>query len=145
MELLKIDQIDDEVYAAFERLTPQLSAASPVPARPFLEAMLAQPNCSLLMARVDGSLCGMLTLVTFCSPMGTHAWIEDVVVDESMRGRGIGEALTRQALQLARQQGAKNVNLTSRPARAAANRLYQRLGFQQWQTNLYRYVLDEPE
>lgn len=145
MELLEIHQIDDEVYAAFERLTPQLSPGSPVPARPFLQAMLAQPNCSLLMARVDGCLCGMLTLVTFSSPMGTHAWIEDVVVDENMRGRGIGEALTRLALQRARQQGAKNVNLTSRPARAAANRLYQRLGFQQWQTNLYRYVLDEPE
>ncbi len=144
MEIFRVQEITDEVFEAFQRLTPQLSAGSPAPARAHLDEMLAQPCCVLLAARTgDGRIAGVLTLILFSTPMGKHAWIEDVVVDEAARGQGLGMALTRAALEQARAAGAKNVNLTSRPARAAANRLYLRAGFQHWQTNLYRYVFED--
>jgi ribosomal protein S18 acetylase RimI-like enzyme len=84
----------------------------------------------------------MLTLVIYSTPAGRHAWIEDVVVDEAFRGRQLGEALTREAIGMAREAGAKAVSLTSRPAREAANRLYQKMGFLRWETNLYRLLIE---
>jgi len=95
----------------------------------------------LFAARVDGNIVGLLTLVVFRIPTAVRAWIEDVVVDESARGKGVGEALNRAALDEARRRGAKTVDLTSRPSRAAANRLYQRIGFVARETNVYRYEL----
>ncbi len=77
----------------------------------------------------------------FRIPTGMRAWIEDVVVDEAARGQGVGEALNREALRLAKERGAITVDLTSRPSREAANRMYQRLGFTQRETNVYRYDL----
>ena len=87
----------------------------------------------------DGRILGSLTLVVFPIPTGIRAWIEDVVVDEAARGRGVGEALNRAALDRARAAGARTVDLTSRPSREAANRLYQRIGFQPRDTNVYRF------
>jgi ribosomal protein S18 acetylase RimI-like enzyme len=95
----------------------------------------------LFAARVDSKIVGLLTLVVFRIPTAVRAWIEDVVVDESARGKGVGEALNRAALDEARRRGAKTVDLTSRPSRAAANRLYQRIGFVARETNVYRYDL----
>ncbi len=91
----------------------------------------------------QGEIIAALTLVFFRTPAGRHAWIEDVVVDEAHRGRGIGEALTQAALQRAAELGAQHVDLTSRSSREAANRLYQRMGFQRRETNLYRMKLDK--
>jgi ribosomal protein S18 acetylase RimI-like enzyme len=96
----------------------------------------------LLVAKVEGAIVGSLTLALFWIPTGLRAWIEDVVVDESVRGQGIGAALNQEALKVARDQGARTVDLTSRPSREAANRLYQRLGFKQRETNVYRYSFD---
>jgi ribosomal protein S18 acetylase RimI-like enzyme len=87
----------------------------------------------------DGPIVGMLTLVTFRLPTGVRAWIEDVVVDTGSRGRGVGEALTQAAIELAADRGAQTVDLTSRPSREAANRLYRRMGFEQRETNVYRF------
>jgi ribosomal protein S18 acetylase RimI-like enzyme len=87
----------------------------------------------------DGAIVGMLTLVTFRLPTGVRAWIEDVVVDTASRGRGVGEALTQAAIELAADRGAQTVDLTSRPSREAANRLYRRMGFEQRETNVYRF------
>jgi ribosomal protein S18 acetylase RimI-like enzyme len=84
---------------------------------------------------------GSLTLAFYRIPTGLKAWIEDVVVDESARGLGVGEALNLAAIDESRQRGAKNVSLTSRSSREAANRLYQRLGFEPYETNLYRFGL----
>ena len=100
-------------------------------------------SCSLLIARDDGRIVGSLTLVVFPIPTGVRAWIEDVVVDSSVRGKGVGEALNREALRIARDKGAVTVDLTSRPSREAANRLYQRIGFEKRDTNVYRYDLKE--
>ena len=84
---------------------------------------------------------GTLTLALFRIPTGVRAWIEDVIADEAVRGRGCGEALTREALRIASQRGARTVELTSRPSREAANRLYRRIGFSPRQTNVYRYEM----
>ena len=82
-----------------------------------------------------------MTLATFRIPTGVRAWIEDVVVDSEARGHGVGEALNMAAIAEARSRGAITVELTSRPSREAANRLYQRIGFVQRETNIYRYTI----
>ena|SRR5947209_8147271 len=133
--------VTDQVVAAFARLVPQLSRSNPPPTAAELEEMVAAPGTFVLVAREDDEILGSLTLVVFRIPTGMRAWIEDVVVDASARGKGVGEALNRHALDLARREGCKTVDLTSRPSREAANRLYQRLGFVARDTNVYRYEL----
>ena len=134
--------VDDELVQAFARLIPQLSKSSPPPTAAQLAEMVAAPASDVLLARLDGVIVGTLTLVTFRIPTGMRAWIEDVVVDDSARGHGVGDALNRFALLIAAEKGCKTVDLTSRPSREAANRLYQRLGFEPRDTNVYRYSLD---
>ncbi len=144
MEITLATQVTDELYEAFNRLVPQLSSSSPAPTRQQLEEMVTAPADNVLIARDDdGRIVGTLTLIVFRIPTGVRAWIEDVVVDNAARGKGIGEALTVAALDVARQKGAKTVDLTSRPSREAANRLYQRVGFERRETNLYRYNLEK--
>jgi len=133
----------DELVKAFGRLLPQLSrSAEPLDAAA-IDALVAWPGNTLLVARVGGEIVGSLTLVVFPIPTGTRAWIEDVVVDEAARGRGVGAVLTNEAVRLARAGGARTVDLTSRPARAAANRLYERLGFELRDSKVYR-LADQP-
>ncbi len=133
---------DDELVEAFAHLVPQLSKSSPPPSARELAEMVASDASDVLVARLDGRIVGTLTLVTFRIPTGVHAWIEDVVVDDAARGHGVGDQLNRFALDLARQKGAKTVDLTSRPSREAANRLYQRIGFLPRDTNVYRFSLE---
>lgn len=123
------------------RILPQLSKSSPAPTRAEIAEIIDSPASDLLVARVDGRIVGTLTLVIFRIPTGMRAWIEDVVVDDAARGQGVGEALNRFALDVAKQRGCKTVDLTSRPSREAANRMYQRIGFQARETNVYRYDL----
>jgi ribosomal protein S18 acetylase RimI-like enzyme len=135
-------EVDDELVAAFERLVPQLSRSNPPPTRGELEAIVSSPTTDVFVARTDdGTIVGSLTLAMFRIPTAMRAWIEDVVVDDEARGQGVGEALNRAALDHARAAGAATVDLTSRPSREDANRLYQRLGFQQRATNVYRFDL----
>jgi ribosomal protein S18 acetylase RimI-like enzyme len=132
----------DEVLKAFGRLLPQLSrSAEPLDAET-LQTLVAWPGNRLLIARIDGDIVGALTLVMFPIPTGWRAWIEDVVVDESARGQGVGAALTQEAVRLARADGARSVDLTSRPSREAANRLYERLGFQLRDSKVYRLTAE---
>ncbi|MFN7035770.1 MAG: GNAT family N-acetyltransferase [Bellilinea sp.] len=142
MEISLVTQVTEEIAEAFQHLIPQLSASAEVPTLQQIQEIA--DNESLFIARdpeQDGKIVGTLTLVTFRIPTGVRSWIEDVVVDENARGKGIGEALTRAALERARELGAKTVDLTSRPSREAANRLYQRVGFELRHTNLYRFNL----
>ncbi|MGI8491296.1 MAG: GNAT family N-acetyltransferase [Acidimicrobiales bacterium] len=134
-------EANQELVAALGRLLPQLSASAPVPTAAQVEEMVDSPATIVFVARdgADGPIVGTLTLAHFRTPTGVRAWIEDVVVDASVRGRGGGEALTRAAIEAAAGLGARTVELTSRPSREAANRLYQRMGFQLRETNLYRY------
>ena len=129
-----------ELVAAFRVLTPQLSRTAPAPGGHELVEMVRSPATVLLMARdPEKGLVGSLTLVLFRIPTGVRAWIEDVVVDEECRGRGVAEILCREALNRASAAGARTVDLTSRPSREAANRLYRRLGFVERDTNVYRW------
>lgn len=141
MEIYEAKEINDELVEAFQRLVPQLSSSAKVPGRAEIQEIVDSQAVILLMARDDGKLVGMLSLIVFRIPTGTRGWIEDVVVDGEARGKGIGEALTRAALDCAKELGVKTVDLTSRPSREAANRLYQRVGFQPRQTNIYRYTI----
>jgi ribosomal protein S18 acetylase RimI-like enzyme len=129
--------VDDELMAAVERLMPQLTSSAPPPSREQLADVIATQD--LFIARTGAAaIVGMGTLVTYRTPVGVHCWIEDVVVDDAARGQGAGEALTRAMIERARDKGARSLALTSNPRRDAANRLYQRLGFAPWPTNLYR-------
>ena len=135
-------EVNDELVEAFARLIPQLSKSSPPPGAAELSEMVSSGASDVLLARLDGAIVGTLTLVTFRIPTGMRAWIEDVVVDDSARGHGVGDQLNRFALDIAREKGAKTVDLTSRPSREAANRLYQRIGFEPRETNVYRFSLE---
>ena len=141
VEVQVVTEVSDEIAAAFERLIPQLSSSNPPPSKQRLATIAASEASHLLIANEGDRILGSLTLVMFAIPTGIRAWIEDVVVDTEARGKGVGAALNEMALDLARQAGATTVDLTSRPSREAANRLYQRLGFEQRETNVYRYKL----
>ena len=137
MTIEQVTEASDELVAAFARLVPQLSPDRAGPTLAELAEVVAAPGTVLLVARDGGELVGTLTLLLYRVPTGVRGWIHDVVVDEATRGRGIGEALTVEALQLAEAAGAASVHLTTRPQREAANRLYSRLGFTQHATNVY--------
>lgn len=141
IQIETVSSVTDELVSAFERLVPQLSSSSPPPTREHLEHIVGSDSCSLLIARDGEQIVGSLTLVVFPIPTGARGWIEDVVVDASARGKGVGEALNLRAIEIARAEGAVTVDLTSRPSREAANRLYQRIGFVKRDTNVYRYDL----
>jgi ribosomal protein S18 acetylase RimI-like enzyme len=139
----EVVEVDDALIAAFARLTPQLSSSSPPPGHDELSEIVANPSTVLFIAReiASGEIVGTLTLALFRIPTGLRAWVEDVVVDQNARGKGVGAALSEAALARARREGARTIDLTSRPTRDAANRLYKRIGFVQRDTNVYRYDL----
>jgi ribosomal protein S18 acetylase RimI-like enzyme len=130
-----------DVLAACHRLIPQLSSSSAPISAQELDEIIESDTTVLFAARSGQEIVGFLTLAMFRIPTGVRAWIEDVVVDNQARGKGVGDALNRAALAEAERRGSKTVDLTSRPSREAANRLYQRLGFKQRDTNVYRYDL----
>jgi ribosomal protein S18 acetylase RimI-like enzyme len=135
-------QATDELHDALLRLVPQLSPSAPPITRDVLRSLVSSDAVRLLVARgEDRQIVGTLTLAIFPIPTGIRAWIEDVIVDEAVRRQGVGEALTSAALEIARREGARTVDLTSRPSRESANRLYRQIGFEQRETNVYRYSL----
>ncbi|MGC8626026.1 MAG: GNAT family N-acetyltransferase [Acidimicrobiales bacterium] len=171
MRVSAVHEVSDEIVQAVQRLVPQLSSTAKSPSRAQIEQLVKSGASTLLIARDDeagavaeppgapaeahagavvhgregaplGAIVGMLTLAVFRIPTGVRAWIEDVVVDEHQRGHGVGEALTQAALELAASMGARTVDLTSRPSRDIANRLYKRMGFELRETNVYRRRLD---
>jgi ribosomal protein S18 acetylase RimI-like enzyme len=133
-------EVTSEVVEAFGRLLPQLSASAAPLDEAALGAIAESPASTVLLARSDGLIAGSLTLVMFPIPTGMRAWIEDVVVDESARGQGVGAALSLEALRLAQAAGVRTVDLTSRPSRVAAGRLYERIGFTERESRLYRFT-----
>jgi ribosomal protein S18 acetylase RimI-like enzyme len=140
VQITEASEVTEALVKAMEKLIPQLSRSNPAPTAEELEMMVSSDASHLLLALDDdGKILGSLTLVLFRIPTGVRAWIEDVVVDGDARGMGVGDKLNRFALEMAREHGAVSVDLTSRPTREAANRLYQRLGFEPRDTNVYRY------
>lgn len=130
------------IVEAIEKLVPQLSRLNPPPSEVEMGDIVASPATDLFIALADdGTIVGMATLAVFRIPTGLRAWIEDVVVDGSATGQGIGAALTQAMLDRAAELGCVTVDLTSRPSRDAANRLYRRMGFEARETNVYRHTL----
>ena len=137
----RCEAVTEELVDAMARLIPQLSSSNPPPGRAELDEMVASPVTALFVAEHGGRIVGALTLVAFRIPTGVRTRIEDVVVDETLRGRRVGERLSEAALAEARRLGARSTDLTSRPSREAANRLYARMGFERRESNVYRYTL----
>jgi len=136
------ENADAELVEAYQKLIPQLSSSSSAPSKDELAAIIESDSATMLVAEDEGgTILGSMTLVVFRIPTGVRAWIEDVVVDTEARGMGIGQALNEYAINLAEQAGAKTIDLTSRPSRESANRLYKRLGFVARETNVYRYSI----
>ncbi|MFI6722862.1 GNAT family N-acetyltransferase [Streptomyces atratus] len=140
-----VHEATGEIVAAFARLVPQLSSTARPLDHEAIDRLVRCETNTVLVARAAGSIVGTLTLLLLPVPTGLRARIEDVVVDTEARGQGIAALLTREALTLAREAGARTVDLTSRPDRAAANRLYERLGFRARESTVYRFPMDGPE
>lgn len=138
-----VERASDEVRDALNALVPQLSSRAEMIDDAKLASIVENPSLTLFVAREGGAILGTLTLAVFPIPSGDLAVIEDVVVDESARGLGAGEALVTAAIAHAASLGASEVDLTSRPSRKAANALYQKIGFEQRETNVYRYVIED--
>jgi ribosomal protein S18 acetylase RimI-like enzyme len=137
MRVERVSEADEALAEAVARLVPQLSPKRRPAALSELAELVSSPGASLIVARDGDAVLGMLTLIVYRVPTGIRAWIHDVIVDEAARGQGVGEALTAEALRLAKESGAISVELTTRQEREAANRLYRRLGFEQRETNVY--------
>jgi ribosomal protein S18 acetylase RimI-like enzyme len=130
------------IVDAVERLVGQLSRSAAPPTTAELSDIVSSPATDLFIAIDDGgTIIGTATLVTFRIPTGMRAWIEDVVVDEAGRGQGVGTVLTEAMVERAQELGCRTVDLTSRPSRESANRMYQRAGFVARDTNVYRLDL----
>lgn len=134
-----------ELVEGLNHLLPQLSKSAAPLVLGDVEELIASPATTVFIARDDGRIVGSLTLVLFPIPTGLRAWIEDVVVDESARGTGVGEALTKAAIEESRHRHVRSLDLTTRPSRESANRLYSRLGFELRQTNVYRFILESQD
>ncbi|RED50597.1 GNAT family N-acetyltransferase [Seonamhaeicola aphaedonensis] len=139
MTITALESIDDDVLNAFNNLIPQLSSSSPVPSKKDLETIINSGNTKLFVVKEGDTILGTLTLIFNKIPTGEKAWIEDVVVSENARGKGVGKLLTQFAVDYALEKGISKIDLTSSPERVAANKLYQKLGFQKRITNVYRY------
>ena len=142
MQIDIVTQADEELYNAFQRLVPQLTNNNPPPSLNDLTALVRDSSSTLMVARKDsGEIVGTLTLTVYRVPTGIRSIIEDVIVANSARGQGIGEALMKRAIEVAREKGASNISLTSNPMRESANRLYMRVGFKKRETNAYQIKL----
>jgi ribosomal protein S18 acetylase RimI-like enzyme len=138
MNIIEITYYKDAVLDALNDLLPQLSASPQRLTEQDLHTVIQSDTTRLLMAEEDDRYIGSLTLVVFRIPSGTRARIEDLVVQETARGRGVGRALVQKALEMAKALGAEAVDLTTHPSREAANALYKKLGFARRETHVYR-------
>lgn len=141
MRIHRATNATEDLVQGIANLLPQLSSSAAVPSLEDIERLLADKNCYLLIAEVDGTIAGMLSLIVVEIPTGRKAWIEDVVVDAVFRGQNIGVELVEKAKEIAIEIGAKKLYLTSNPSRQAAHRLYAKCGFEKYDTTLFRYNL----
>jgi|TARA_B100001094_G_scaffold67749_1_gene63927 ribosomal protein S18 acetylase RimI-like enzyme len=138
-----VTDVTESLSEAYKLLVPQLSTSSNPPTAENLKEIIESDSAQILIAEDrNGVILGTMTLIIFRIPTGIRAWIEDVVVDSSARGMGIGKELNLAALELAKKAGAKTVELTSRPSREQANQLYKNIGFVKRETNVYRFTFE---
>ncbi len=143
MQIERITRVDQSLVHTFKKLMPQLTGNEDYPSLEELEKVIETGDNSIFVVKEEGKIIGTLTLAFYRVPSGLKAWVEDVIVDESARGKGVATALIEHALQVAREKGALKVGLTSLPRRIAANRLYQKIGFEKRESNMYRYYFDK--
>jgi ribosomal protein S18 acetylase RimI-like enzyme len=141
VEIIEISEASNEILSQVNGLLPQLSESASPLSLESLDILAKSESTNLFVAKEGKKVWGMLSLVLFPIPTGTKAWVEDVVVDSSARGKGIGKALMNHALKKVREKRGKSIDLTSRPSRETANKLYQTLGYQKRETNVYRLSL----
>lgn len=141
MQIRELDSVDNATVEAFKRLITQLNPTSSVPQKEDLEAIINSNETFLFVGEKDGEIIGTTSLVFYKIPTGKKAWIEDVVVDNEHLGNGYGKELMQFAIEFARNNGARKLNLTSNPSRIAANAMYVNLGFEVYDTNMYRLDL----
>jgi Predicted acetyltransferase len=142
---MKINQLtveSQEILNKINSLLNVLTADARVLTFDDLVEILNSDNTAVFIAEEDGKIVGMMTFVTYRIPSGLKAWIEDVAVDTSKQGKGIGKALIERAIEYAKQLNISKVDLTTAPFRVAANALYQKLGFVKRETNVYRLMLN---
>jgi ribosomal protein S18 acetylase RimI-like enzyme len=137
-----VREAGEELVDAFGRLLPQLSSTAKPLDHEAIDRMVSCDANTVLVARTSEAIVGTLTLVLLPLPSGVRGRVEDVVVDTAARGQGVAALLIQEALRIAQEAGARTVDLTSRPDRAAANRLYERLGFQARESMVYRFPID---
>jgi ribosomal protein S18 acetylase RimI-like enzyme len=142
MRIYEANMATEAIAKAFKKLIPQLSPNCSVPSKSELENLINSNNTLIFVAE-ENEIIGTLTLVFNKIPTGNKVWIEDVVVDNAVRGKGVGEELTKFAIEYVTSKGIKQINLTSGPERIAANKLYQKLGFTKRETNVYRLTIEE--
>ena len=142
MKIERVEIFSKKVFNAVLRLLPQLASDVTLPTENFFEDFLKSKNNFFFIAKHDdGEIIGILTIGIYDIPSGTKVWIEDVVIDETERGKGYGKELVLFAICFAKSIGSKKIGLTSSPIRVAANKLYQKLGFVKSETNVYKYLL----
>jgi len=139
IEIFEVTSSDEATLKLVNKLLPQLSKSAQPLTSCKLREMVQSTHVHLFFAQEGAEVLGMLSLVVFPIPTGIRAWVEDVIVDESARGKGVGRILSEYAIKAAKEKGALTVDLTSRPSRVAANHLYQKVGFQLRETNVYRF------
>ena len=137
VQIVELKESDESYVAPVKELLAQLSSSPVEFSCQTLKELVGSENTHLFIALYDGRLCGMLTLAHYMAPTGRKLWVEDVVVDSSLRGKSIGRALVQHAIEKAKEIGG-TLMLTSKPARVAANALYRSSGFEQKETNVYR-------
>ena len=145
MDLLEPTEITDELYSTIAHMVKQLSPNAPPPTRVELTNTIQSDSTRLILARNDQEIVGFLILAIFQVPTGMRAWIEDFVVDQPHRRKGIGEILLEHAIQVAKDAGARTVDLTSRPSREGAIQLYRKIGFKTRETHVFRMTLQDWE
>ena len=142
INISELTEASSSVLQSINELLPQLSSSAQVISMDRLSELVESDNTIIFLGTDDnGQILGMLSLIVMKIPTGNKAWIEDVVVDQSARGKGMGKALMDHALERAKKLAVKSVDLTSRPSRETANMLYQSLGYQIRETNVYRHKI----
>jgi len=142
MKIRRVSRYGKRLQESVGRLMPQLDPSCPIPSEKYLKKVISDRDTFFLVAEDDrNEILGLLTITRYFIPSGTKYWIDDVIVDEMHRGEGIGKALMLHAILMAKREGAHSLDLTSRPFRTAANRLYSDLGFVRRETNVYRLIL----
>jgi ribosomal protein S18 acetylase RimI-like enzyme len=141
MKIRRVTEFSTKVYEAVQNLLPQLAPGAELPSADSFKSILASADTHFFIAELENKeIVGMISIATYNLLSGKKFWIEDVVIDESQRGKGLGKELMLFAMSYSESLGAKAIMLTSRPSRVAANKLYTELGFVRYETNVYKYT-----